>query len=112
MASGTINAPQSQLIVDSVYRDNISLTTSGTGAYGNYVFDADHSADITKAGYTPIAIAGWQISVASSSGTNASYVMCYGATLSSTTSATMSVRNVGSSSAKIKMTIYILYRKD
>ena len=111
MATGTYKVPQSQLLVDTITRDNLTIGTSGTAAWGNYTFDSSHG-DITKEGYTPIAVVGFRVANATSSGTNASFIMCYGATLTSATDAVISIRNVGSSSAKVKLSIDVLYQKN
>ena len=111
MASGTKKMLQTQLLVDTITREDVSIGTSGTAAYGNYTFDSSHG-DITKSGYTPIAIVGYRIATGTHSGTGATFVMCYGAILTSTTSASLYIRNTGSSTAKVNLSVDVLYRKD
>lgn len=103
MADGIYYNPEPQLTVDTVSLDN--QTISGN-SYDNF------SIATTKSGYTAIGVVGWEIQNATSSGTNATNCTLYRYYKSSAGNATFYVKNNGSSSAKIRMVAYVLYRKN
>lgn len=83
--------------------------------FDNKTIAANSFADVTysvaKAGYTPIAVAGYNVSNGSSSGngrTSAVFTKLY----LSGSNVVLCVKNVSASSIKIKLGIYILYRKN
>ena len=91
------------LIVDQVSADNISVSANSA--------TSTTAITATKTGYTPIGVVGWFITSASSSGTNANQVV---PNLLRVTGSQVSyvLRNVGSSASKVKLTVYVLYRKN
>ena len=91
------------------------LTVESKVAADNLSVAASSSEDVTysvaKTGYTPIGIVGFNFANATSGGTGRSLVYLCKLYLSGTT-ATISVRNATSTNAKVKLTIYVLYRKN
>ena len=86
----------------TVSKDNQTIAGSGT-KYGTITIDA------SKSGYTPIGVLGYDISNASSSGANSSYISVYEARISGS-NVSISVRNNHSSAAaKIKVAATVLY---
>ena len=71
----------------------------------------DTTVSVAKTGYTPLGIVGWNFANATSSGTGRSLVYLTKLYLSGTT-ATISVRNSTTTAAKVKLTIFVLYRKN
>lgn len=105
MANSTIkNAPtiSSQLYKRFVGEDNISIS-----ANSDFVKNLPIP---TVEGYTPFGIIGLQLANASSNGTNVSYV-AYRTTILLSENIQVSGRNFGSSAAKIKIMVTVLYIK-
>lgn len=90
------------VIVDEVSIDNLTVSS--------YV--QNQTLDASKSGYVPIGIVGWRVQNATSSGANASYISIFRLELTDATTITYAMRNHDSSSAKIKFTAYVLYRKN
>lgn len=99
----TIGTSTKKLLARStVSKDNQTIAGSGT-KYGTITIDA------SKSGYTPIGVLGYDISNASSSGANSSYISVYEARISGS-NVSISVRNNHSSAAaKIKVAATVLY---
>lgn len=108
MASGTYKVPQTQMLVESVTKDNMSMAGD---SFDYWSFNAN-TVPITKTGYTPVGVVGFRIANATSSGVNGTRCMCYGAYLVSSTEARVYIRNLSSATAKFQITLYILYQKD
>ena len=83
--------------------DNISIAAEKTS--GDSVAS---SMDVTVSGKTPIAVAGWTIANASSSGQYCSYCTLFRCYLSGNT-LYYSIKNHCSSAAKVKLSVIILY---
>lgn len=65
--------------------------------------------DVSRAGYTPIGVVGWRIGNATTNGARCSYISVYAVSLSGA-SASVNVRNHNTSnSAKIKISLDVLY---
>lgn len=93
------------LVVEAVNADNISVAAASA--------TTTTAVTITKAGYTPIGVVGWFITSATSSGTNNNWVVPNLLRVSSNTQASYVLRNVNTSAAaKVKLTMYILYKKN
>lgn len=92
------------LTVDGVNADNISVAANSA--------TSTTAVTITKSGYTPIGVVGWFVTSASSSGANNNWVVPNLLRVTSSTQASYVLRNVGTAAAKVKLTIYVLYRKD
>lgn len=90
------------VIVDEVSVDNLTVSS----------YLQNQTLDATKSGYVPIGIVGWRVQNATSSGTGASYISIFRLELTDTTTITYAMRNNNSSSAKVKFTAYVLYRKN
>ena len=90
------------VIVDEVSVDNLTVSS--------YV--QNQTLDASKSGYVPIGIVGWRVQNASSSGANASYISIFRLELTDATTITYAMRNHNSSDAKVKLTAYVLYRKN
>lgn len=71
----------------------------------------DGTFSIAKTGYTPIAVAGYNVSNGSSSGSGRTWALPCKMYISGT-NLTYSIRNLSSSNIKIKLNAYILYRKN
>ena len=96
----------SYLVVEAKSKDNIAQAAGG----GQTV-----SITITKSGYTAIGIVGWNISDASSGGGRSGYIRTYGVYINDQTTANVAIRNrlaSGTGDAKVKITVYILYKKN
>lgn len=91
------------LTVDQVSADNISVSANSA--------TSTTAITATKAGYTPIGVVGWFITSASSSGTNANQVVPNLLRVTSATQVSYVLRNVATGTAKVKLTVYVLYRK-
>ena len=78
----------------------------------NLSSNANFSVTITKSGYTPINIVGWRLLNASTNGVNCSWCEVYGVYLSNSTTAVAKVRNYANDTAKIRIRIYVLYKKN
>ena len=89
------------LITDTFDVDNVSISAGGN-KYSDWGFN------IGKSGYTPIAVAGFGISNASSSGANGAYCAVYRSRINSG-DLELSIHNHGSSAAKIHLYVTILY---
>ncbi len=83
--------------------DNISIAAEKTS--GDSVAS---SMDVTVSGKTPIAVAGWTIANASSSGQYCSYCTLFRCYLSGNT-LYYSIKNHCSSAAKVKLSVIVLY---
>ena len=102
MATGKINIGPT-LVVDNAIEDNISIDASGA---------ANKTFSCAKTGYTAIGVVGFSVANASSSGSNASYAVVRGCFLASATTVTIYIRNDFNAAAKVKATVYVLYRKN
>ena len=98
MATGTIEG--FPIIMESHVWDNISISAN-TGS--------TQSADLSKPGYMIMGCAGYEVSNASSDGSGNAYVVTQSAFIRANGTAYFKVRNVSSSSAKVKLTLYVLY---
>lgn len=90
------------LLISQVSVDNISVSGS---SYKSDTFSA------SKSGYTPIAVAGYAFANASSSGVNCSHIFAYRMTLDGT-NISYGIRNTNSQTAKIKISVNVLYLKN
>lgn len=99
MATGKIENPYPFLVEDKE-NDNVTI------AAGSYVVQ---EITVTKTGYTPIGTVGFWVATASSSGTGATNCFVRTANLINTTTAQVSVRNNGSSAAKVRIGVKVLY---
>ena len=108
MATGSKQAPQPQLLIDTVTRINL---TPSSGNYIYYVFKADNST-IIKDGYTALGIVGWQVKNSESNGSGATYARVNAVYLESSTEARLYMTNTSSSTGKIDVSINVLYVKD
>jgi hypothetical protein len=90
------------LTTDIVAVDNISIDSGNTAA---------STISASKSGYTPIAIAGYQITNASSSGSGASLGNLYRLNLSSE-SILYGIRNIHTAAINIKLIVIVLYQKN
>ena len=100
------NAPvlSTYLSVQTKSVDNVTVNAGGT---------AQADITVTRSGYTPIGILGVNIASASSGGTRPSYCHTYSTFLYNSTTARVSLRNrlaAGTGNAKVKVTVYVLYR--
>ena len=100
MAAGTVK--RDLYVVASATADNISIPTNSSG-----------SADInvSKSGYTPLCVVGFDIVNASSSGSGDIY--CYPIRMFYNSSSGKAVVKIGSrrsEAAKVKCTVHVLYR--
>lgn len=77
----------------------------------NATTNATFDITITKSGYTPLGIVGWGIYSASSNGANNGWCTPYGVGMPNTATARFVIRNYASSAAKVKLRVYVLYRK-
>lgn len=101
MATSTIPYdPGPQFVVESKAVDNVETS--------NYL---DSSFSISKSGYTAIGVVGFNIGNASSNGANSSYCT-FSKILVSGTSAQYRIRTTSSSAARVKITFYVLYKKN
>lgn len=92
------------LSVQTKSADNITVNAGGT---------AQATITVTRSGYTPIGIVGVIIGAASSGGTRADFCHTYSTYLANTTTAHVHLRNrlaAGTGNAKVKVTVYVLYR--
>lgn len=93
---------EDDLITDTFDVDNISIA-AGSTKYSDWGFD------ISKDGYMPIAIAGYAIGNGSSSGSGANSCNLYRLQINSG-AIEASMKNNGSSTAKIRLYVTVLYR--
>lgn len=96
------------LSVSTVTADNISVSAASTG--GNYGY-TDGTVSVAKSGYTPLGIMGWQIANASSSGTGSPAPFLAISVITGTT-LTYRLTNYRTANIKVKITYYILYKKN
>lgn len=102
MASGTINKPYAELIVDSVDQDNYSVP--GNDQATPYI-------SVAKEGYTPIGVVGVYLANASSGGARVSFVnICSFSIIESNFRITLRCTN--SAAAKILIRVHVLYVKN
>ena len=92
------------LAVEGVSADNISVAASSA--------TATTAVTITKSGYTPLGVVGWFVTSATSGGANNNWVVPNLLRVTNSTQASYVLRNVGTAAAKVKLTMYVLYRKD
>lgn len=100
------NAPvlSSYLSVQTKSADNITVNAGGT---------AVATITVTRSGYTPIGVVGVIIDSASSSGTRQIFCHTYSTYLANSTTAQVHLRNrlaAGTGNAKVKVTVYVLYK--
>lgn len=101
--SSDLNGISGVGIVTDVFEvDNITVSS----------YIQDRTIDVTKSGYVPIGVCGFRVGNASSSGTGSSYISVYRLELSDDTTVTYAMRNNNSSSAKVKLWVYVLYRQN
>lgn len=102
MATGTI--PFDGIIIEECSVDNITLAEN---AYVN------QNITIEKTGYTPIGIVGFRVTNASSSGSNATFCYVGACFLINETTARVMTKNAnGNNSAKVKIVVWVMYRKN
>lgn len=115
MASRTFKNNTS-LVNDIV--NELSVTIDGLEVAVNDGRDIDTTASsysaykATKAGYTPVGISGFTLSNASSSGANAANCVVYTYRINADGNFYMRVKNLGTSAAKIRIRLYILWVKN
>lgn len=80
--------------------DNKSIAKSSTSSF---------TFSIAKTGYTPIAIRGFDLDNASSSGANVAYCSVLAAKIKDASTAEFQIRNNHTAAAKIKMILYVTY---
>lgn len=80
--------------------DNKSIAKSSTSSF---------TFSIAKSGYTPIAIRGFDLDNASSSGANVAYCSVLAAKIKDSSTAEFQIRNNHTAAAKIKMILYVTY---
>lgn len=103
MADGIYFNPQTQLVVDTVGADNISQSSESFVSY---------SYSATKAGYQAIGLVGCGVANGSNSGANATRCVIYDAHYNASDDKVwVYIRNNSTSTAKIKITAYVLYQK-
>lgn len=102
MATGTINIPYKEVIVEQGVLDNIVVPANGNSS------NVDLS--ITKSGYTFLGIVGYSIGAATTSGAGAGNCTLY-RIIQSTTNARVALHNWGSSEARVKVDMQLLYVK-
>lgn len=96
------------IVTDSRSKDNVRVpgTSSSDNSYVTITV-----TNIDKDGYTPIAVVNYNFQNATTNGSNSSNIMCYGCSFdTSDNTASVKVRNLTSSDARIKVTVRILYR--
>ncbi|MDY2990586.1 MAG: BspA family leucine-rich repeat surface protein [Hornefia butyriciproducens] len=87
-------------VTATVLADNKSLAKTSTSLF---------TFSIAKSGYTPIAIRGFDLDNASSSGANVAYCSVLAAKIKDASTAEFQVRNNHSAAAKIKLVLYVTY---
>ena len=104
MATGTIPQPAVPLdfVIETKNWDNISVSSQSY---------SESTVSISKTGYTPIGLVGWEIANASSSGTNRTKCFLFRYYISGNT-LYYSIGNYSTSSAKVRLYAQILYKKD
>ena len=102
MATGTLRA-SAPLVVEYHVVDNNTVNANSALSV--------NFTNIGKTGYTILGIVGASIANASSSGTG-SQLCAIKAFFASGTDATLAIKNNGSSAAKVKAELYILYQKN
>jgi hypothetical protein len=80
--------------------DNKSIAKSSTSSF---------TFSIAKSGYTPIAIRGFDLDNASSSGANVAYCSVLAAKIKDSSTAEFQIRNNHTAAAKVKMILYVTY---
>ena len=102
MATGTVNIGPT-LVVDTAVSDNVSVTASG---------GISSTFSCAKTGYTAIGVVGFSVTNATSSGSGASAANLRACYLSAANSVTFYGLNSTATAIKIKLTAYVLYRKN
>lgn len=92
----------SGVAVEAFEVDNITVSS----------YIQDRTIDVTKSGYTAIGVCGFRVGNATSSGTNSSYISVFRVELNEANTVTYAMRNYASGDAKVKFTVYVLYRKN
>lgn len=87
-------------VTAAVSADNKSIAKTTTSSF---------TFSIAKTGYTPIAIRGFDLDNASSSGANVAYCSVIAAKIKDASTAEFQIRNNHSAAAKIKMILYVTY---
>lgn len=102
MATGIISQPIQFMVMTSTL-DNVSIGAN-TAVIEN--------VNITKTGWKPLALTGFVIANASSSGANVSYVTTRSVNvIANSNIASVACRNNGNNAAKIQISISVLYQK-
>lgn len=90
-----------KFINEVVSLDNITINANSS--------KTDISISAAKSGYTPIAVGGWSIDNASSSGANCHYCVPYRIRLNGTNVVASIKCNTSSNAAKIRLYVYVTY---
>lgn len=113
----TLRTTISNLVVKSTYL-NVTTTAKDNISLDNYKMEdgpqtVTTTFGITKSGYTPIGIVGYNIANATTNGVSGSYCELSTFYLSSTTQATVRLSTMApANGTKVKITLYVLYRKN
>lgn len=99
-ASATTGEYRSLFLKDSVYKDNISVGAGGVSG--------SQTVSAAKSGYTPVGVIGYQISNATSGGTNVAPCFPYTFEIADN-NIKFNIRNTSSSASKLKITFDVLY---
>lgn len=89
-----------QLIVENFAKENLSLAANTSSV---------QTFDIAKEGYTAIGVVGFYTNNASTGGAGINYIVVRTCHLNTDTTVQMSIRNINSSEAKIRIGVKVLY---
>lgn len=95
-----MSGTKSLFVLDTMSIDNQTIAKSATSSI---------SFSIAKAGYTPIAIRGFDIDNASSSGANVGNCVVLAAKIKDASTAEFQIRNTATTAAKLKLWLYVTY---